>query len=295
MSKQTRAELLLASITLIWGSTFVIIKGSLDNASPFLFVALRFWIATVIMFAILYRSLKTLTMQTIVQGTLLGLLVYVGFATQTVGMLYTTASKSAFFTGLFVVFTPLVQLLLEKRLPTLGNAIGVVLAALGLYLLTSPEGSAFNMGDALTLICAFMFGWYIVYLDIVSQNTNKNHLIFVQFLVCAVVGTASTLIFETPHIVFTDNIIFAMLYLALFSNLGAMWIQNVVQGDTTPTRAAIIFTLEPVVAATCAYFFRNELLGTVGIIGAGVILTGLFISEFSGAIPFLNKNLGRGK
>ncbi|TAK62201.1 MAG: DMT family transporter [Bacteroidetes bacterium] len=293
MSKQFRAELLLFVSTFIWGSTFVFVKGSLEEASPLFFIALRFWIATVVLYIILFRSFPSLTRQTIISGTILGILVYLGFATQTVGMQYTTASKSAFFTGLLVVFTPLFQLLLEKRLPKLGNAVGIVLAAIGLYLLTSPEGSEFNVGDALTLICAFLFGWYIVYLDIVSQNANRHHLIFVQFLICSVIGTIACFLFEKPYIVFTDEIIFALVYLTLFSNLGAMWIQNLVQGDTTPTRAAVIFTLEPVIAATFAYFVRNEILGTAGIIGAGIIVTGLLVSEFSGVIPGLNRSFGK--
>ncbi len=295
MNKQLRAELLLFISTFIWGSTFVFVKGSLSDASPLFFIAFRFWIATFILFVVVFKSLPTLTRTTFIHGTVLGILVYIGFATQTVGMEYTTASKSAFFTGLLVVFTPLFQLVLEKRLPKLGNAIGVILAALGLFLLTSPEGSSFNIGDALTLVCAFSFGWYIVYLDIVSQNANRNHLIFVQFLVCSVVGTIAMLLFETPHITFTDEIIFSLLYLTLFSNLGAMWVQNLVQGDTTPTRAAVIFTLEPVIAATFAYFVRNEVLGITGMIGAGIIVAGLLVSEFSGVIPGLNRGLSFSK
>ncbi len=291
MKKQFRAELLLFISTFIWGSTFVFVKGSLSEASPLFFIALRFWIATVILFLVVVKTLPNLTKSTLFHGAVLGLLVYVGFATQTVGMEYTTASKSAFFTGLLVVFTPLFQLILEKRLPKLGNALGVIFAAIGLYLLTSPEGSSFNIGDALTLVCAFMFGWYIVYLDIVSQNANRNHLIFVQFLVCSVVGTVAMFLFETPHITFTDEIIFSLLYLTIFSNLGAMWVQNLVQGDTTPTRAAVIFTLEPVIAAVFAYFVRNEVLGTTGLIGAAVIVAGLLISEFSHVIPGLNRGL----
>lgn len=293
MNKQFRAEFLLLLATFVWGSTFVFVKGSLEEASPLFFIAIRFWLATIVLLVVIGKSLSSLTRKTFIHGTILGLLLYVGFAAQTIGMQYTTASKSAFFTGMLVIFTPLFQFFLEKRLPKLGNAFGIILAVIGLYLLTSPAGSHFNIGDAVTLICAFLFGWYIVYLDIASQDSNRNHLIFVQFFVSSIAGTVAFLLFEEPHITFSDQIIFALIYLTLFSNLGASWVQNLFQGDTTPTRAAVIFTLEPVIAATFAYFVRNEVLGITGIIGATVIIIGLLISELSGVISIFNKSLTR--
>ncbi len=222
-------------------------------------------------------------------GVVLGVLLYIGFAVQTVGLQYTTASKSAFFTGMLVVFTPIVQFIVEKRLPMLGNIIGVLLSAIGLFLLTSPEGSAFNIGDALTLLCAILFGFYIVYLDVVSQRDDRDVLTFMQIFVCAVLGIIFAVSFEDIRFSVNSDLISSLLYLTIFATILTTWIQNRFQGDTTPTRAAVIFTLEPVIAATFAYYVRDEVLGTVGLVGAGVIIVGLLVSEFSGMIPLLNK------
>jgi drug/metabolite transporter (DMT)-like permease len=293
VSKQPKAEFLLFLTTFVWGSTFVVVKGSLDDASPLFFITLRFLLASAILFLVFYKKIRVMTTSALKSGIVLGLFLYVGFAVQTVGLQYTTASKSAFFTGMLVVFTPIVQFIVEKRLPLLGNIIGVILSAVGLFLLTSPEGSAFNIGDALTLLCAILFGFYIVYLDVVSQRDDRDILTFMQLFVSAVLGIISALLFEDIRFSVNSDLISSLLYLTIFATILTTWIQNRFQGDTTPTRAAVIFTLEPVIAATFAYYVRDEILGTTGIIGAGVIIVGLLVSEFSGMIPLLNKNLGK--
>ncbi|MBI5215847.1 MAG: DMT family transporter [Ignavibacteriae bacterium] len=293
MSKQPKAEFLLFLTTFVWGSTFVVVKGSLDDASPLFFITLRFLLSSAILFLVFYKKIRAMTTSALKSGIILGLFLYVGFAVQTVGLQYTTASKSAFFTGMLVVFTPIVQFIIEKRLPLLGNIIGVILSAIGLFLLTSPEGSAFNIGDALTLLCAILFGFYIVYLDVVSQRDDRDVLTFMQLFVSAVLGVISALVFEDIRFSFNSDLISSLLYLTIFATILTTWIQNRFQGDTTPTRAAVIFTLEPVIAATFAYYVRDEMLGTTGLLGAGIIITGLLISEFSGMIPVLNKNFGK--
>ncbi|MBI3194142.1 MAG: DMT family transporter [Ignavibacteriae bacterium] len=293
MSKQPKAEFLLFLTTFVWGSTFVVVKGSLDDASPLFFITLRFLLSSAILFLIFYKKIRSMTTSVLKSGIILGLFLYFGFAVQTVGLQYTTASKSAFFTGMLVVFTPIVQFFVEKRLPMLGNIMGVILSAVGLFLLTSPEGSAFNIGDALTLLCAVSFGFYIVYLDVVSQRDDRDILTFMQLFVCAILGITSALLFEDIRFSYNSDLISSLLYLTIFATILTTWIQNRFQGDTTPTRAAVIFTLEPVIAATFAYYVRDEVLGTVGLIGAAIIIIGLFVSEFSGFIPFLNKNLGK--
>jgi drug/metabolite transporter (DMT)-like permease len=179
----------------------------------------------------------------------------------------------------------------KKRLLRIGNIIGVICAAVGLYLLTSPTGSSFNIGDALNLACAFFFAAFIVYLDTVPEETDKLQMTFIQFLVCGVVGVLFAFAFEDIRVSYTAETITGFLYLVVFATVITMWIQNRFQGDTTPTRAAVIFAMEPVVAAILAYIVRNEIIGIVGVIGGVIIVTGLILSEFSEEIPMLNKNI----
>lgn len=291
MNKRTKAELYLLLITLIWGSTFVVTKFVLREAGPFLYTSIRFLIATVIFGIIFFPRLRSIGKTSALQGAILGVLLFIGFATQTVGLLYTTASKSAFITGMMVVFTPLCQLVIERKPPKIGNLVGVGLVAVGLFFLTSPKGSHFNLGDGLTLICAVSFAFYIVLLDIFSQECEAAHLTFMQFAITAVLAGLSFLFFEDFRLVVDVGFTTGVLYLAVFATVIALFVQVKYQKDTTPTRSAVVFSVEPVVAAVTAYIVLGEHLGEYGILGAALILGGVFISEFS---DLLFKTAGAG-
>jgi len=281
MTKRTRAELYLLLITLIWGSTFVVTKFVLRDAGPFLYTSIRFLVASLIFAIVFFPKLRTIKKSSVFNGGILGILLFIGFATQTVGLLYTTASKSAFITGMMVVFTPLCQLLIERRSPKAGNLLGVAIVMAGLYFLTSPGGSHFNVGDGLTLICALSFAFYIVLLDIYSQDCEASHLTFVQFVVTAALAAIGCLFFEDFHIVVNAEFTVGVLYLAIFATVIALYVQARFQKDTTPTRSAVVFSVEPVIAAIVAYFVLGEHLGDLGVLGGSLIVAGVLVSEFS--------------
>lgn len=297
MSSQRRAEFLLLSITVIWGSTFVVTKSLLELNSPLWYTMLRFVLAGAFVFIAFPRRILSTTRVALKTGIVLGLFLYIGFAMQTVGMQYTTASKSAFFTGMLVVLTPIVHFFAQNVLSItrkplkLGNLLGVACAAAGLYLLTAPSGGSFNIGDGMTLICALTFAFYIVYLDTVAPEVDKMQVTFVMFLECGILGLACSLLFEPIRVDYSRDFLIALLYLTIFATVVAMGVQNRYQGDTTPTRAALIFAMEPVIAGILAYFIRGEIIGTLGVVGGGVIVTGLLLSEFSDEIPGLKRSL----
>ncbi|MFZ4621358.1 MAG: DMT family transporter, partial [Bacteroidota bacterium] len=178
MTTRHRAELALFSTTFIWGSTFVVVKAASGTISPSLFIAARFGIGAVVFALLLFKHLRTIERATIKKGAILGLMLGAGILLQNHGLYQTTASKSAFITGLMVIFTPIAQLIIERRPPRLGNVIGIIVVTYGLYLLTSPTGSEINLGDILVLMSAAIFGVYIVYLDIFSRSENVLHLAF---------------------------------------------------------------------------------------------------------------------
>ena len=196
--KKNTGEAILLLVTVIWGATFVIIKLALADVSPMMFVASRFLFASLLLLPFMIKVLKKTSREVIVSGFILGLMYFVGFATQTIGLNYTTATKSGFITGTFVIFTPLFQLLFEKKKPSKGNLIGVVFVIIGLILLSSKRGSifdifheigtGFNIGDFYTLLCAVFFAMYLVYLDIISKKYYYLPLVFMQISVTAVCG-----------------------------------------------------------------------------------------------------------
>jgi drug/metabolite transporter (DMT)-like permease len=288
-----RAELLLLAITVVWGSTFVVTKELIVLNSPFFYTALRFLLAAGLLYLPFRRRCSHLPSSTWRHGGILGALLFIGFVLQTVGIIYTTASKAAFFTGMLVPFTPIVHFIaqrifrLERRALRLGNLLGVASAAVGLYLLTSPAGAAMNSGDFMNLLSAAFFACFIVYLDTVPATTDKVAMTYVQFLTCGAMALVAAPVCEDIAVSFSGGTIAGFLYLTVFATVITMWVQNRYQGETTPTRAAVIFAVEPVVAAVLAYLVRDEQIGFLGVIGGAVIFCGLLLSEFSDVIPGL--------
>jgi drug/metabolite transporter (DMT)-like permease len=281
MNARSRAELYLLSVTLIWGSTFALSKYLLDTISPLVYIGVRFTAALLVFTLLVPRRVFQTSADTFVKGAILGVLLFAGFVTQTIGLQYTGASKSAFITGMMVVFTPICQIAIERRMPKLGNVLGILAVTVGLYLLTSPSGSEFNLGDGLNLICAVTFGLYIVYMDVFSKERDAVQLTAAQFVVCAVLGLAGAVFFEPIRFHPTPGAIGALVYLTIFATVIALFVQTRYQRDTTPTRSAVIFSIEPVLASLFAYFLLGEVLGTSGMVGGGFIVAGVLISELS--------------
>ena len=292
--KQIIAEGALFSNTLIWGGTFVMIKSALAFISPMMFVSIRFLAASLLLLPFVYPLFKSISKKQLSEGFILGVFLYIGFAVQTIGLQYTTATKSAFITGTFVLFTPILQTIIEKRIPTLGNILGVLLVTVGIIFLSSKENSlfsifselseGFNFGDFLTLICAIFYAVYIVYLDKISANHNHRFLTFAQISVTGLLSILSVIVFslfqiEQIKIVLNTEVVTAILYTTLFATILTTSLQTKFQQAVTPTRASIIFSMEPIFAALTAYFFINEKLSNFGIAGAAFIFIGILISE----------------
>ena len=187
MSQRTKAELLLVVTTFIWGSTFVIVKGALADASPFPFIAVRFILAGLLMFGVMARG--RLPRQALLPSLLLGILLFTGFAFQTWGLVFTTPSKSAFITGFSVILVPLISLFHGYPMRA-ANAGGAGLGLLGLYFLVLPSGiGAVNRGDLLTLFGAMAFAVHIVLVGTYTRRFSFLHLAPGQILVVGIIAT----------------------------------------------------------------------------------------------------------
>ena len=292
--KKYLPETLLMLNTIIWGSTFVIVKSALADISPLLFISVRFLFATIILLPFAFKIFKDINRAAFWGGILLGILYFIGFSTQTIGLNYTTATKSAFITGMFIIFTPLFQTLIEKKPPSRGVTIGVILAILGLIFLTSKGDTllsvfseineSFNIGDFFTLICAIVFSLYLVYLDIISKKSDYKPLVFLQISVTGVCGILFSLLFtvwevEKIHFNFSSNLLFAILYTSVLATVITTTLQTMYQKFVTPSVAGIILSFEPIFAAIFAFFMLNEKISNFGLIGCLLIFCGLLISE----------------
>ncbi|MGB5873013.1 MAG: DMT family transporter [Bacteroidota bacterium] len=292
MTIRSRAEIALLSTTMIWAGTFTVLKIGMEEISPILLIAIRFLVACLIVLAFFRRRLFPIEGRSALRGALLGTFLFLGFAAQNLGLTITTASKSAFITGMMVVFVPVLQIVIERRPPKIGNIVGVVLVSIGLWFLTSPSGAGFNAGDALTLLCALFFALYIVYLDIVSKDVRTERLVFLQMATTAALSWLAVALFETPLLVLTTRSVGALAYLTVLATVFTLSVQTRYQKDTTPTRAVLIFSVEPVIAAAIAAIVLGETLGPLGMVGGVIILIGVLLSELSDQIPALNRSLG---
>ena len=283
MTVRTRAEFALLGTTFVWGSSFVVVKLIANDISSSMFIACRFGIGALLFSLFLAKELRSIKRTTLLRGIFLGGMVGSGIVIQNYGIYMTTASKSAFITGLMVIFTPIFQMLLERRAPKLGNVVGIIIITYGLYLLTSPEGSGINFGDILVLLSAIIFGVYIVYLNIYAVGENVLHLSLIQVSMTTLIALAAVP-FEKVNFQPTTILISMLLYMGICGTIVTTYIQTRFQKDTTPTRAVIIYTIEPVITAVLAYFIIREVLGSAGIIGGALIIGGILISEFSDLI-----------
>jgi len=288
------AEGTLLVVTLIWGSTFVIMKESLNDISSVLFITLRYSVAALLLVPFYLKRRKQISKKLILGGMLVGLFLFLGSATQTAGLKFTTASRSAFITGTMVVLVPILQLIIEKRPPTKGAIAGVILVFLGLTFLSSGGnsifdlvaelGSNFNFGDFLSVLCAFFFASQVVTLDVVSRKFDFWMLTFVQLSTVAILGIISTLLFDLSSLekikyISSNYLWFGILYTAIFATFINITLQTKFQKELSPTKAGIIYSFEPVFAAMFAYFLLNEKITNFGFVGGALIFLGLLSSD----------------
>lgn len=289
MPRKLKADLLLISCTLIWGATFVLVKDALANASVFVFLALRFLLATAILVPMYGRELRKAGRSGLRAGAIIGCCMFGGYAFQTAGLALTTPSKAAFITGFFVVLVPILLAIFGSRRVPLWVWIGALSAFVGLYFLAVPRSglAALNRGDLLVLGCAFMFALHVISIGHYSVRYSAGALTLIQVGVTALFTVLCVPVFalsgvEAPHALWTPGLIAAVVVTGIFATALAFSVQVWAQQYTTANHAAIIFTLEPVFAGLTSFAFYQERLGARSLLGAGLILAGILIAELLG-------------
>lgn len=280
--------------TVIWGGTFALIKNAFLDISPLLFLGLRFTIAALILLPFIFSQIVEINKQVLYAGLILGTFYFLGFATQTAGLNLTTATKSGFITGTFVVFIPILQLIIEKRKPRWYNIISIVLVFIGLLFLSSGGnnlfnflnelGAEFNLGDFLTLLCAILFAFQVVYVDLFTKKYDYMPMVFIQLIFTGIGGLLFAFIFssvgfEPLKFSLNSNVLFALFYTSVFASILATIFQLKYQKVVSPTKAGIIYSFEPIMAAVFAFFILSEKISNFGLVGCALIFIGLLFSE----------------
>ncbi len=272
------ADLGLFYAAAIWGSTFFIVKDSLQYINPVILVGYRFFFAALILAGILIYQHRPL-FSNIKAGLISSLFLYLIYIPQTIGLGITTASNSGFITGLFIAFVPFFSLILFRKQPSFTRLVAMVISLTGLWFLTGGLKDI-NTGDLLTLITAMAYAMHLLLTDMyVKNNINPYILSFQQFLFVGLVSFISGAIFRLPFSVLSKNIIWVILFLTLFPTISAFIIQLTAQKFTAPIKVSLIFALEPVFAALFAWTLGGETLIPHRAFGGMLIFLAILISE----------------
>jgi drug/metabolite transporter (DMT)-like permease len=275
-----RSEGALLVAALLFGVTFPLVHDALADIDPFAYLVLRFTIAVVVLgpFAIMLakRAGAVERRMLIRVGILAGVLLFGGYATQTVGLQTTSPSESAFITGLYVVLTPIVESIVRRRRPPAPVLAGIALATVGLYLLTGADLSLIGTGELWTFACAVMFAVWIVYQGEYAARLGPIPFTTVQMVMVAALALPPMAARGVGDI--TGLAVFAAAFTGIACSAVALSLQVYGQRRIAPSRAALILLSEPVFAAI-AGFVNGERLGLVAVGGALVILVGILVSE----------------
>ena len=271
------AILVLIGVTAAWGLTFVVVKDGIGQMPLMPLMTIRFAIAFVLLALMRPRALRY-DRDTYRRGIAVGVITFIGYVFQTVGLQYTSASVSGFITGMFVVITPLLTWALFRERITAAGWIGVAMATVGLGLL-SLRGWAFGVGEAWTLAGAAMWALQIIALAHWSTKDNAYAIGTLMMGTCAALFSVSTAPFgfELPP---NAGVWIGILITAVFASALAFPLQSWGQSHIDATRAAVIFTMEPVFAGLGGYFIGGERLTTRALFGAALIFTAMFVAEF---------------
>ena len=273
------ADLSLLLVTLVWGSTFIVVKWAIIDLPPFPFLTIRFTLAFVSLLP--FIKWQYFNKKIVLIGLGIGVFLFSGYAWQTIGLQYTSASNAGFITGLSVVFVPALLALSTRSLPHPTFLLGVLSALVGLAFLSLSNDLRLNQGDLFVLVSAISYALHILLVGRYSK-TDAVLLAAAQILSVALLSAAACLISPQPPIHFTPNAWLGLLLTAIPATSLAFFIQTKMQQFTSPSHTALIFASEPVFAAVAAFLLAGETLTLRGYLGAGLVLIGILVAEFTG-------------
>jgi len=282
MKLSIKAKSIFADIGLfysaaIWGSTFFIVKRALDSIDPVMLVGYRFLIAAAILFVPLLIARKSL-IRYLKEGIILGILLWILYIAQTIGLKYTSAANSGLITGLFVAFVPVFSIIIFRKIPSVTAVTATLISVSGLWVLTGGL-KEINFGDMITLITAIAYAIHILYADkFIKRGADPYVLSFQQFMFMGIASLIAGVIFKLPFTIGSREAFDMMLFLAVFPSLTAFAIQLIAQRYTPPIRVSLILAFEPVFAVIFAWTLGNEAYSFNKMMGGILIFAALIIS-----------------
>ncbi len=278
------ADLLLLLVALIWGFGFVAQRAGMEHVGPYTYNGIRFLLGGLCLLPPALRVHQSGTVDLLPKISALkagfpaGVVLFAGATLQQIGLLYTTAGKAGFITGLYVIFVPIFGLFLGQR-TGIGTWIGALLATVGMYLLSVQADFSINTGDLLVLIGAVFWALHVLLLGYLSPRTCPIRLAMVQFLFCGLFSLLIAAAIETTTMQAIADAAVPILYGGLCSVGIGYTLQVVAQRRAHPAHAAILLSLEAVFAAVGGWWLLAEVLSARGLTGCGLMLGGMLLSQ----------------
>lgn len=284
----TLGRLALLVTTLIWGTSFVVQKNTLDDISTLHLLAIRFSIAAVLMFIIAAKDIKKIDRSYIKGGVLMGIALACAYIVQTYGLVYTTPGKNAFLTASYVVMTPFLYWAYKKRRPGKHNLAAAFLCLIGVGLISLNGSMNINIGDILTIICGVFYAIHIIIIDEQAEGKSIALLTAIQFAVAAVLTWIPALIFEPAIENIPSGAVFSILFLGIVCTGICFLLQTYGQKNTPVSQAAILLTLESVFGTVASIIFYKEPMSIRLVLGFAAMFIAVLISETK--LSFLKKH-----
>lgn len=266
-----RVYFFLVLTTLFWGGSFLFTKIGVATLPPQLFVLSRFILATVIMLLVCSRRLKKLDSGTILRGMAVGVALGLTNLSFVFGIQGTSISRAGVLNNLFVLFIPVITKIVWRDRIGRTNSAGIALAVVGIWLLATGGGGGFNRGDFLSTFCAFLIACHIISVSKVLKDDDVFLVTLVQFATVSLIAGVATLLLPLPHFSITTSAVISVVYCAILPTVFCFTIQNIYQRYVTPTRAGLIYTLDPVWSLIAGFFVLGERLNSREWLGCGII------------------------
>jgi drug/metabolite transporter (DMT)-like permease len=266
-----RVYFFLVLTTFFWGGSFLFTKIGVSTIPPQLFVLARFCLASLIMLIVFAPRLKKLDWSTIKRGMLVGTALGLTNLSFVFGIHGTSISRASVLNNLFVLFIPVITKIIWRDKVCRVNMAGIALAVIGIWLLATGGGNGFNRGDLVSTICAFLIACHIITVSKVLKDDDVYLISLVQFTTVAALAGATTLLMPLPQFNVTAEAVRAVIYCAVFPTVFCFTLQNIYQRYVTPTRAGLIYTLDPVWSLIAGFFILGERLNPLEWLGCGII------------------------
>lgn len=270
---------LLILVSIVWGSTFLIVKDAVDTVDENMIVFVRCFLAFIAMFVfMLFKNKKKLfNKKGFIYGSILGILLAITYTSQTIGLKHTSTGHSAFITSSAVILVPLILFAIYKFKLIKIDVIAVLIVLVGLFLLTYDYETSINIGDLITIVTAFAAAFHIIISGRVVKKADALSIITWQFFAASVVSIIAFFITNSEPVVFSSKSTLSLIYLGLIGTLFCYFVSVWVQKYVSSLKVAVIFSLEPVFAAVFGFFILAEILNPKELLGAGIILIGVIV------------------